>query len=131
MTDLPSRQIHPLDLTRPDWAKQAACHGMTHLFFGETVRDANQARKICATCPVKQQCGQYAIDGHENFGTWGGMTVNERLRASQRERAWKHGTYSGYDRHRNAGETPCHACLEAVRKRSREYQRRRRAQQHD
>lgn len=38
------------------------------------------------------------------------------------EPVWPHGTYTGYGRHRQAGEPPCEPCREAVR----QYQRARR-----
>lgn len=37
------------------------------------------AKQICATCPVKDECLQYALR-HESFGIWGGKTERERKR---------------------------------------------------
>jgi len=37
------------------------------------------ARKLCAGCPVLQQCASYAIR-NERFGIWGGMTEGGRQR---------------------------------------------------
>ena len=34
-------------------------------------------RRICANCPVKVECAEFAIK-HERFGFWGGLTAMER-----------------------------------------------------
>lgn len=34
-------------------------------------------RRVCLTCPVVQECREYAIS-HELYGFWGGMTAIER-----------------------------------------------------
>lgn len=36
------------------------------------------ARDICAECPVRMLCLEYAIEAREPFGVWGGMTAKER-----------------------------------------------------
>lgn len=34
-------------------------------------------RRVCLSCPVVQECREYAIT-HERYGFWGGMTAMER-----------------------------------------------------
>jgi hypothetical protein len=34
-------------------------------------------RRVCANCPVKVECADFAIK-HERFGFWGGLTAMER-----------------------------------------------------
>ena len=34
-------------------------------------------RRVCANCPVKVECAEFAIK-HERFGFWGGLTAMER-----------------------------------------------------
>jgi hypothetical protein len=34
-------------------------------------------RRVCANCPVKIECAEFAIK-HERFGFWGGLTAMER-----------------------------------------------------
>lgn len=66
---------------------------MSHLFFGpdEGKQEAGryerirQAKEICRTCPVKQECGDHAIRTNEQFGIWGEMT--ERVRRRKRKEA--------------------------------------------
>lgn len=38
----------------------------------------NKAARICDSCPVKVDCLADALDHHEEFGVWGGMTERER-----------------------------------------------------
>jgi WhiB family redox-sensing transcriptional regulator len=69
------------------WVDQAACKGMdSTIFFAERgdTSKARQARKICATCPVKQPCLQFALDNNEKIGYWGGTTPRQRRSMKQR-----------------------------------------------
>lgn len=80
--------------TRPDWnwANRAACRGESLvLFFGadgerQPERDFRErkAKAICAGCPVRVQCKDFAIGRPEKYGTWG--QLNEDERASERRR---------------------------------------------
>ena len=36
------------------------------------------AKRICAECPVRRECFDYAMRVHEPFGIWGGLTEAER-----------------------------------------------------
>lgn len=38
------------------------------------------ARQVCASCPVKQECLEYAIESGEQYGIWGGMNAKERYK---------------------------------------------------
>jgi WhiB family transcriptional regulator, redox-sensing transcriptional regulator len=83
---------------RWDWQLEAACRGMdSGVFFhpdrerGEAreVREAD-AKRICATCPVRLQCLEHALRVREPYGVWGGRTEHERLeliRSSRRRDA--------------------------------------------
>lgn len=69
-----------------DWQMQAACRGMdSELFFhpdgqrGSARAQREQtAKKICASCPVIQQCREHALKVREPYGVWGGLTEDER-----------------------------------------------------
>lgn len=64
---------------RPAWQARAACRGVDpSLFFPETRKDSDTAMKICAGCPVRLQCLDFAIVTREAQGVWGG--TNERQR---------------------------------------------------
>ena len=54
---------------------------------------AEPARQVCAACPVRQPCLDYAITNRITYGIWGGLTERERralrsrwVRAARRER---------------------------------------------
>jgi hypothetical protein len=42
---------------------------------------------MCAECPVRLLCLQYAIEANEHDGIWGGLTRNEREGFGRRKRA--------------------------------------------
>jgi hypothetical protein len=57
---------------------QAACLGASpELFFDESPSAVKLAKMICAECPVKNQCAEWASRVNE-YGVFGGMTPNER-----------------------------------------------------
>lgn len=80
------------DLTELAWRDRAAC--LTHpatLFFGfdeseppgERRSREDQAKLICSTCLVRDDCLSYALDANESYGIWGGLTEME-LKARRR-----------------------------------------------
>jgi len=72
-----------------DWRDQAACAGSgDDLFFpiGEDESAAGPAKAVCALCPVKDECLQYARATNQTEGVWGGMTGSERRRLRRRMR---------------------------------------------
>lgn len=63
------------------WAIKAACKSSDpDLFFPELGQKGTEAKKICARCPVRRECLDYAIAHEERFGIWGGMSDRERRR---------------------------------------------------
>lgn len=42
------------------------------------------AKAVCSRCPVKQQCAELSLARREPYGTWGGMTEDERHEILQR-----------------------------------------------
>ena len=77
------------------WQDRAACKGMDpQIFFGpeyaETVKEKRDredaAKAVCTTCPVREECLEYALDAREAYGIWGGLTELER-KALLRRRA--------------------------------------------
>jgi WhiB family redox-sensing transcriptional regulator len=74
------------------WHDQAACVGYpTDWWFADPTLPGgqtknNRARTLCATCPVRSECLEYAITNREPEGIWGGMNVKERRREARRRR---------------------------------------------
>jgi WhiB family redox-sensing transcriptional regulator len=94
-----ARQLRHRNLTAPArsaarWRELAACRGVhLEVFFPERGGSAESARQVCATCPVRQPCLDYAITNRITHGIWGGLTERERralrsgwVRASRRDR---------------------------------------------
>jgi WhiB family redox-sensing transcriptional regulator len=67
-----------------DWSDHAACHDVDpELFFpvGENIAartQAEQAKKHCQPCPVREACLQWALETRQDSGVWGGMSEAER-----------------------------------------------------
>lgn len=73
-----------------NWRDHAACQGMSRtaidaLFFGDE-HDSVKAKDICATCPVTEECLDYAMREHIEYGVWGGMTSANRRALARRRR---------------------------------------------
>jgi WhiB family redox-sensing transcriptional regulator len=70
-----------------DWRAAGACRSADpDLFFPVAVGTAageqiSRALRICAGCPVRQQCFDFAMRSRESVGIWGGTTPEERIRA--------------------------------------------------
>ena len=79
----------------PDgWLLRAACRALpTELFFpaGEldeqAVEQAEDAKAVCAGCPVQVACLEYAIATNQPYGIWGGANASERRSIRRRRQA--------------------------------------------
>jgi hypothetical protein len=61
------------------WRQLAACHGVDlGVFFPERGETAGPARQVCAACPVREPCLEYALSNRITHGIWGGLTERER-----------------------------------------------------
>ncbi len=62
-----------------DWRRRAACRGYDlDLFFPGRGESAEPARQVCAACPVRQPCLDYALSHGITHGVWGGLAERER-----------------------------------------------------
>ena len=76
-----------------DWQIDAACRGTdTATFYHpenergpSRLRRENQAKAVCSSCSVVENCLRWALVTREPYGVWGGKSVDEReeLLASQ------------------------------------------------
>ena len=63
------------------WQDQALCAQTDpEAFFPEKGGSTREAKKVCASCEVRTQCLEYAIENDERFGLWGGLSERERRR---------------------------------------------------
>lgn len=68
-----------------EWRDEAACAGLdTNIFFPVTEAEAAQAKSVCASCPVREECLEWAISTRQGDGVWGGLTEDERRRLRRR-----------------------------------------------
>jgi WhiB family redox-sensing transcriptional regulator len=75
------------ELMPAPWMVHAACAGADPaLFFGEPGSDPSEAQAVCARCPVRTDCLDFAIATHERFGIWGGMGQKARHNEARRRR---------------------------------------------
>jgi WhiB family redox-sensing transcriptional regulator len=69
------------------WRDDAACKGSdVNVFFPVSDDDAGPAKAICATCPVRDACLEWAMATRQEDGVWGGLTDTERRRLRRRRR---------------------------------------------
>jgi WhiB family redox-sensing transcriptional regulator len=66
------------------WQTRAACLDTDpELFFplgssGDAAVQIKLAKAICATCPVRVTCREFAIETRQDYGVWGGKSEEER-----------------------------------------------------
>jgi WhiB family redox-sensing transcriptional regulator len=67
-----------------NWRLAAACRSADpELFFpisasGRALEQVTEAKAICAGCPVRPECLEFALRTQQVHGIWGGMTEEER-----------------------------------------------------
>jgi WhiB family transcriptional regulator, redox-sensing transcriptional regulator len=55
-------------------------------FFPSDGVGVERAKRICADCPVRQPCLEYALANRIDHGVWGGTSERERRRILKRRR---------------------------------------------
>ena len=79
--DTATSTIEALGFTREPWTARGACRGAdTAVFFTEQGEATRSAKEVCAGCPVREECLDYALRNGEKFGIWGGTSERERRR---------------------------------------------------
>jgi WhiB family redox-sensing transcriptional regulator len=70
-----------------DWMRQGLCREIPpSTFFPSDGVGVEIARRICADCPVRQPCLEYALANRIDHGVWGGCSERERRRILKRRR---------------------------------------------
>lgn len=82
-----SIDIPVAEVTAEAWMNDAACRGLSHLFFPAPAerpqareRREAAARVVCGECGVRSVCQDFARRNHE-YGFWGGESEAERAAA--------------------------------------------------
>ncbi len=81
------------------WQERGLCAQTDpEAFFPEKGGSTREAKKVCLTCDVRQDCLEYALENDERFGIWGGLSERERRKLKKQavERAAS-GPVSGPD----------------------------------
>jgi WhiB family redox-sensing transcriptional regulator len=73
------------------WQSTAACREINPevFFLPENARGSSKrmreaaAKAVCARCPIRLRCLDWALTVGEAYGVWGGMTPQERARIDQ------------------------------------------------
>ena len=69
------------------WRDHAMCRGADpEIFHPHNDESAERAKELCARCPVREACLEYALVAREKDGVWGGLTARERRRILRRRR---------------------------------------------
>ncbi len=75
------------DTTETAWMAEGNCRNHPPaVFFPSDGVGVDHARRICGTCPVLDQCLDYALDNRIDHGVWGGTSERERRRILKRRR---------------------------------------------
>ena len=75
----------PLD-SKWHWQELGLCRGADPLLFFHTQNERGSSRsrrdqlakRVCASCPVRLECADYAIRAREPNGVWGGLSEEDR-----------------------------------------------------
>jgi len=90
----PSHDSEPAVTPRPSdddsvtsWMSAGNCRNYPPaVFFPSDGVGVDRARKICADCPVVDQCLEYALEHRIEHGVWGACSERERRRILKRRR---------------------------------------------
>ena len=129
----------PIEFRRADWMSDAACRDTDpNDWVTEHSTGMSKQREMCAECPVRQECLDYAMAEPTLKGMWGGLTATERTAIRGAARGGRRGpvpgskprkakcnTSAGYAAHRRRGEDACDLCKQAYAAKRAENRRRR------
>ena len=68
------------------WQEHASCREADPLLFfhpqnergSSRLRRDRAAKTVCAGCPVRLECADYAVRAREPYGVWGGLSEEDR-----------------------------------------------------
>jgi WhiB family redox-sensing transcriptional regulator len=63
----------------PSWYAEAECKGLDpSLFYPDRGESTDEAKQVCAQCPVATECAEHALATQERNGVWGGTSERQR-----------------------------------------------------
>lgn len=69
------------------WQGDALCaQTWPDAFYPDRGGSPREAKSMCALCPVRTECLEYALAHDERFGIWGGHTERERRQMKKHRR---------------------------------------------
>jgi len=69
-------------------AEQGVCGQVDpELFFPESGASTVLPKRVCAVCPVRVQCLDWALTNDVRHGVWGGLSDRERARLRRQDTA--------------------------------------------
>lgn len=69
------------------WMYDGRCRDHApEVFFPSDGVGVTTAQQICAGCPVREPCLEYALANRIDHGVWGGTSERERRRIQKRRR---------------------------------------------
>src|ERR1700722_3945296 len=69
------------------WMAEGKCRELpAETFFPSDGVGVEIARRMCADCPVREPCLEYALYNRIEHGVWGGASERERRRIARRRR---------------------------------------------
>ncbi len=70
-----------------EWMARGRCRDLDPaIFFPNDGVGVQAAQRICAECPVKAPCLEYALVNRVDHGVWGGASERERRRLLRQRR---------------------------------------------
>lgn len=70
-----------------EWMAEGKCREVhPSTFFPSDGVGVDLARRICAECPVRAMCLEYALRNRIDHGVWGGTSERERRRILRQRR---------------------------------------------
>jgi WhiB family transcriptional regulator, redox-sensing transcriptional regulator len=71
-----------------EWMAGGKCREVPpSVFFPSDGLGVQAAQRICAECPVSEECLEYALENRIDHGVWGGRSERERRRILRSRRS--------------------------------------------
>lgn len=91
MADLFRVQSDNFLMQQCEWNDRAACQNYPAEWWdSESTRgvqkDFSEARRVCESCPVREQCLEWSIMAREDSGMYGGLDPKERALLRKRRK---------------------------------------------